>query len=277
MSQHLGPIIDFIRLDSTITDDKGINLTREYNLPFRQLHFSGRSGNVFYALTDSDLRRIDVNSKSVSQPLVAGVESYSLYREKDIAYVSVRGDKKVAGVYVDDHETTVRTFDNSVNLSIDITKYYDPYLVIVAGRSVQIIKDPVSHSDIGRAFAQFNVRLEPAWLDISNSGRFVVVGNGHSYECYDLETDERFAVTLPGQPIDTTAPVHWIDDYYTVVTTTGNVTITEFDGQNAHEITSVVPGKNVTLSEDGRFLYSVGRTQGATSTFSLQSTSLTID
>ncbi|MEO5690722.1 MAG: PEGA domain-containing protein [Candidatus Saccharimonadales bacterium] len=253
-----GETSEYIRLDRTESDGAARNITKEFNLPFREVHFSGTSGNLMYALTGNDLRKIDTNTGSVSQPLLLGVEQYRLYRENDISFVAVRADKRVAGVYIDEKETIVRSVPIEQALLADLSRYYSRYyLAVTTPEGVDIIKDPAETGESGaRKHAQLQRgAIEQTWLDFTSSGRFVVSGNANAYTIYDLETDEHFTVTLQTSLANDVQP-RWLDDFHTISTASGEARMVEYDGGNGHVIAKSVTNLPAFLSQDGTFLYS---------------------
>lgn len=269
----VGETVEYIRLDRTVANG-AVNITKAFNLPTSALHFSGTSGNVFYGLSGTDIRRIDLGNQTISQPLVSGVESFELYGSKTIAFVAQREDKRVVGVYEDDAETVVRSYAADLPVQADVTSYFDKnYLAILQGTTVEIIQDPESGSEsAGRSFASFTTQSPATWLQFSNNGRFVVAGRGVAFTTYDLEVDDVFTASFDGERSDAERPLQWLDDYYLVADTNDLLAIGEFDGTNRHEIVRVAPGLPVTLSEDGKYLFSIGKSNGG---FMLQSTKMT--
>lgn len=258
LTQTVADKIEYIRIDRTAADGAPRNITKEFNLQFRDMHFSGTSGNTLYTLTEKDLRRVNTNDGNVSQPLVVGVDNYELYRENDIAFVATRADKKIVGVYMDDKETIVRSLPVDQPVMVDMSRYYSNYyLAIATSGNLDIIKDPVESGEVStRSFATLKSNGRNwTWVELSSSGRFVTVGDTGGYSTYDLETDESFVVeeqisSLPAQP------ARWLDDFYIVSTQSGKVKIREFDGMNSHEITSCLPSLPAFLNDNGKFLYS---------------------
>ena len=249
---------EYIRIDRTAADGAPYNLSREFSLPFSSVHFSGTSGNLLYALTNHDLRKIDTGNKTVSQPIVTGVESYGLYHENDIAFVAKRNDKKVAGVYIDNKEYIVQSFAVTDTVLIDLTEYFSHYYIAVAnGAHVEIFKDPTeaSQADAGRVYASFDMTYQPRWIDFGSSGRYLIVGSGRAFYQYDLETDEQSQVNTSESNPDNRAP-KWLDDYYLVDNPSGIVRLYEFDGQNRHDIVKADQSLPAFLNDNGKYLIS---------------------
>ena len=253
-----GELTEYIRIDRSNETGAARNITKEFNLPFFDMHFSGTSGNALYALTGKDLRKIDVSGGSVSQPLLGGVEQYRLYRENDVAFVATRTDKRVAGVFIDDKETIVRTVPVDQPMLADLSRYYSHYyFAVTTPTGVDVIKDPAeTNQPTTRVHAQLKTTgHENTWLDFASSGRFVLVGTNTAYSVYDLETEESYTVQAAVSLAPGIVP-RWLDDFSLVSTVTGKARIFDYDGLNAHEIVTANPNLPAFLSDDGTFLYS---------------------
>lgn len=271
-----GDVSEYIRVDRSNDTGAARNITKEFNLPFSNMHFSGTSGNALYALTGKDLRKVDTGNGSVSQPLVNDVESYRLYRENDIAFVAVRQDKRVGGVFLDNKETIVRSVSATQPMLVDLTKYYSNYyLAVTTPEGVDVIKDPAETSETARrTHAQLSRgKFDVAWLDFASSGRFVLVGSSNGYGVYDLETDEHYLVEKPISGTPTQQPT-WLDDFYLVTTVTGQARMFEYDGQNEHAIVKSIATLPAFLSDNGTFMYSFTENGG---NMSLQSSQMILD
>lgn len=274
--QHrVGDRVEFIRVDRT---DAGTakNITTQFNLPMSDIHFSGTSGNVFYALSGTDIRKFDISAGTVSEPLATNVTSFQLFKENTIAYTATKEAQQTVGVIIDGKATVVRAYDTSVPVFVDINEYFDHfYLAIGRGTTVDVIKDPsVAAGKSTKPFASAIFAEGVQWVRVSANGRFVTAGTGNHYVTYDIETAETSTTALPGVAANLTQPLQWLDDYYFVSDADGTLRLSEFDGMNQNIITDSAPGFKSTLSEDGKFLYSISKDASG---FSLQSSKMTTD
>jgi hypothetical protein len=271
-----GEVTEYIRIDRSNDTGAARNITKEFNLAFQDMHFSGTSGNTLYALTGKDLRKIDTGAGSVSQPLVGDVEQYQLYRENDIAFVALRADKRVAGVYLDDEESIVRSVAADQPMLADVSRYYSNYyFAVTTPEGVDVIKDP---AETNQASTRVHAQLKTAghdktWLNFASSGRFILAGTTGAYSVYDLETEESYTVqeAVTSSP---TVPPQWLDDFSIVSTLAGKVRVFDYDGLNAHDITASKANLPAFLSDNGTYLYSFVDNAGITS---LQSTRLILE
>lgn len=270
-----GDKTEFIRVDRTnpVTTQ---NLTTLFSVALTDVHFSGTSGNLFYGLETTNVRKLDSGAGTISQPLIKDVTRFMLYKTDTIAFTTHTGRTIGAGVYVDQKAYIVRTYDDTVPVLAEVTSYFSKnYMAVSRGTKVELIKEPELSKGSSAATPKLDLPAGVQWLRFGASGRFVAAGNGTQYALFDIETNEKFTVNLPGTAADTSKPLQWLDDYSLVSSADKDLRITEFDGGNQQVIIDAEPGYAVTLSDDGELLYSVARTQSGS--FNLQATKLRID
>ena len=256
----VGAVSEYIRLDRT-DSDKTVNISTKLGVNPEDIHFSGTSGNVFYALESGLIRRLDSGAGTISQPVVKNVASFKLYSSSTLAYVKQPVEQRVeVGVVVGDKVSRVATYDDTLPVQVDISEYFsDYYLMIARGSSVIIMKNPDQKN--ATRFASIKTVSTVDWAKLSNGGRFAVAGTGSQFTTFDIETREKHDVNLPGTPLNATKPLQWLDDYHLISTADNNIRMTEFDGANQHVLGSTVSGFAVTLDDRGEVLYSVDKTQ----------------
>jgi hypothetical protein len=272
VKHSFGSETEYLRLDRTDADATR-NVTGTLGVNVQDIHFSGTSGLIFYALEAGTIRRLDSGAGTISQPLVKDVASFKLYKTNTLAYAKNPVDNKVGvGIVVDTKAFRVATYDATLPVYVDVNEYFnDYYLAIGRGTSVEVYQNP--ELTTRKKIASVPSTSAINWLKFSNNGRFVVAGTGSQFTTYDLETEEKFETNLPGTSADPSKPLQWLDDYYLVSTADNDLRLTEFDGANQHVITAAVPGLPVTLNDNGKLLYSIGKTQNGA--YALQSSTMT--
>ncbi|MEO5499618.1 MAG: WD40 repeat domain-containing protein [Candidatus Saccharimonadales bacterium] len=274
VKHEIGDVSEYLRIDRTDADST-VNISNVLGLKLTDIHFSGTSGAVFYALENGAIRRLDSNSGTISQPIVRDVSAFEVFKTETLSYVKQPiNDRVGVGIVVNGKASRVATYDNSLPIFVDVNEYFnDYYFAIARGTQVELYKDPES-----RNREKLKTTTSPtalAWTQFSNNGRFVVAGNGSQFTTYDIETNVVTDVNLPGTVASPTEPLQWLDDYYMVSTADNSLRITEFDGANQHVITPSVSGFPVTLNGNGKLMYSLGKTQSGA--FVLQSSRMTIE
>ena len=246
-------------------DKETRNLTRDFSMDLAQPHFSGTNGDVIFALTGSDLRKIDYGNKSISAPLAGNVTDYVLYSNSRIAFVArTQVDDKVTqtvSIYDDGQVREIKKYDDDDKTIIDFSRVNDvDYLAVARGETVAIYPDPLDSDNNGPDEVSTEVAYLSSpggidWMEMSRNGRFVLAGRGHKVVCYDIETTENYSFELSreGEP-------EWLDDYHLLDIRDDAITMVEFDGQNAeHIVSGHLPAF---LSNDGEYLFSLDDISG---------------
>jgi hypothetical protein len=270
---------ELLRLDRAHAAN-AVNVSRMFSLTIAEAHFVGSNANLLYAKTDTVLRSLDIGSSSASAALITGIGQFVVYGNDAVAYVATHdvaggGTQQVAGIYTQGKEVASHTFAADAAIKIAYSEYtHHAYLVIDAGDgTAKILRDPTSTTKDNAEVAQVKLDKPIQWMKFSASGRMLVVGNGNDVATYDLELDKLSAWTISGAPL--TQPLQWLDDYYLWTDAGGTLRIFEYDSVNDREITSVASGINASLSAEGAYLYSFGKS--ASGAIELQSSKLVND
>lgn len=278
VTHQSGDKVSWLRLDRT--DEKNAkNITNDLGIPITDQHFAGTSGNVLYALTEGTLRKLDLGQNTISSPVASGVEKFELYKDNILAYVAKTETNLQAGYYREGQKkpTVVAAYDQSQPIDVAVSSYYDDaYYAITRGDSLKIIKSP-DNTEARKTIASITAKQPLQWVYFSYNGQFVVAQTGSNLTSYNLERDESFNFTIPGNPKYTSEDhLKWLDDFHLWSDQGGNLVIFEFDGANPETISAVAPGYSVSLSDNGKRLFSIGA-QGDTTRRTLQSSVMVIE
>ena len=250
---------EFLRLDrQNPTETK--NLTRDFGMNIKEAHFSGANGNLFFGLTDRDLRKFDYNNKTATAPLVNDVDDFRLYKNNIFAYVSseTKDDKKrqKVGIYDDGKSTIIKTYDDIKTVTAEFTSYEGKdYLAVARGETISIYPSPLD-SDSSESPIYLS---SPGGIDLfefSPNGRFVVASKNNKIVSYDIETNENYSFEMSGK----LTKFNWIDAYHLIDNSDKSISFMEFDGKNRERIVS---GRSqATLSSNDKYMFSLGDTAG---------------
>lgn len=272
-----GAVHEYIRVNAKDTDNAKdiINLSTKFGVAFSDIHFS--SENVFYGVENGNLRKFDLGSSSLSEPLAKDVVQMKLYGSSDIAYVRHTGAQYVVGVIVGGTAYKVNSYDDTTALLVDITSYFNErYVAITRGGSFELIKNPEKTASNGMTkVVTLAYPSELKWLDISTNGRFVIAGNSAQFMTYDIELAQRTDANFPSFVSDPSVAPQWLDSYILVSTGDNKLRISDFDGENQQIITDALPTFHVMLSGDGTLLYNFTKTQSGV--MSLQVSKMTTE
>ncbi len=265
-----------------------INLTRTLSISVEQLQFASTNGSVLYGLlADGTVRKLDLSAATISRALVSNVKKFDVYGTNTLSYVGLdpnNTEHQVVGVYRDgDAAPHVLRTVTSLNtpLFIDMTLYRnDVYVAITEGFKLTILEGsfPTSSSDDVsslKPFAEHMVTGDVTGVSFSLDGEYLVVQSGLSFMGYELEYQRATSASIPAAADDEVKPqLRWLDNAYVWQDYGNSLVIREFDGTNTHTINTVVRGFDVTLSESGRYLYSMNKTGD---TYQLQRVKMIID
>lgn len=248
-----------------------VNITRLLSIDFTDIKFAGTSGNILFGLSGGVVRKIDLAGSTISRALISDVLGFDLFETNIISYTGTTrdGKKQVAGVYRDgDAEAHVlrSTDDTSVPLRIDVARYFsDDYVAIAEGLEVTVLKGRYpssSQADTSTLvpITTFTVPANVNQLTFSPDGAYVIARSGLNFVSYEIEHD-RLAKSVIETSGSRAHNLNWLDDAYLWVTYDGHLSIREFDGTNVHVIMPMEPGFDATLSQNGRYIYGVAKSE----------------
>lgn len=252
--------IEWLRLDRS-SETNGQNLTSHFKLAFSDLHFRGNSGDNFYGLGAGELRKLTLGSTSPPAVIAQNVTEFSLYGDSKIALVMLKNNQQLAAVYRDG-DTSPTVFETVPKIDpvahIALTSFFgDDYAAVSEGIEAKLVMQPFNPKP--KTVAKLPLAQGVAWLYFSPNGQFLMAQNGLNVANYNLERDLATQFIIPGnEPY--TRPTHlaWLDDFHLWSDVGGTLRIFEFDGTNPEVINNVVSGQDMTLSDNGKRLFSIG-------------------
>ena len=270
--QHsYGDKSEWIELD-TKNVSASINVTKLFDISITSAVFSGTSGSTLFVLNKTDIRKLDLSAATISRSLVPNVTSFSVYDSDIISYVgtdATDSSKRVVGVYRDGdsapHILRTITSDASVPLHIATSRYFNnDYVAISEGSKVDVLYGsyPSSPSDEGKsllAYDSFDLAQNVNQLSFSPKGYYVLAQNGAAFAGYDIEHKTTGMSSIAATTTEV-RPLQWLDNSYIWSDGDGQLTIREFDGTNTHTINTSLFGQTATLTKDGKYIYSIGKT-----------------
>lgn len=248
------------------------NITKTMDIAISEAHFSGASGNILFALSSGDVRKIDLSNATLSRPFVSDVAEFNFNSETSIvSYVSkydeVRKSRTVGLVRDSDKQPFIikklSTLPD-VPLHVSTSRYFSKdFFIVSEGKKVSMFSGSLPSSSADgvaglRPFGSFDFTDDIQWLQVSGNGRFVVVQHGPNFMSYDLERRTTSNVSVLGSDVES-KKLRWLDDYHIWSDSADKLTMREFDGTNQYDLSSVATGFDAALSPDGKYIYSIGR------------------
>lgn len=247
------------------------NITNLFNLPINHVVFSGTSGNILYALAGSDIHQIDLSAGTFSRTLVSNVQTFELFDTNIITYVgtdSTDPTKAIVGVYREGDSSAhiLRTIAPTSNEPIHITTtrfYNQDYVAISEGAHVDILSGSYpstgGKSNSLAPFASINLKSAVQSMSFSPGGDYLIAQSGAQLASYDMDHERLTNYVVTTDAHYTVAPAVWLDNDHTWSDFNGTLTMREFDGANVSPLNQVVVGQAVSLSDNGKYLYSIDK------------------
>lgn len=249
------------------------NITTLLEIDMNNGWLSGTSGNILFALVGMDIRRLDLSAMTISRPLVSNVTEFSLYDSNVITYVGTNptdGTKRVVGVYRDGDSSPyilrTTTSATDVPLHIATSRYFnDDYVAISEGKEVAILggRYPISEEDLGRSlrsYGSFELSLSVEKISFSPDGYYVLAQHGSEFAGYDIEhkTVSNSSIAMTDSRVE---QLRWLDNSHLWSDAGGKLTLRDFDGTNAYDMHDIDFGQDVTVTENGRYVYSIAKNE----------------
>lgn len=251
---------------------KDVNITRLLSANFSDVQFAGSGGTTLYGLTtDGVIRKLDLSAGTMSRGFVTQVKSFSIYDNSVLTYVGTsetNASAQVAGIYRDgdDSAHVVQTVnDTTTPLHIAASRYFsDDYIAIAVGKDVTIFKGnfPSGNSQDTSSLKQFStmqMATPVTALSFSPKGDYLLAQADSLFTTYEIEHQrtETGVITVANNNPATT--LKWLDTAHLWNDDTNSLVMRDFDGDNAYVMNPVASGFDVSLSQNGRYLYSIGK------------------
>ena len=251
---------------------QSINISRALSVGFNDIHFSGTSGrNLFGLDTDSNIRKLDLSSGTISRALVSNVEHFSFLEDSStISYIGLNPSdtsKRVAGIYRDGDEAShvlkqVPATDTALNIAVG--RYFnDDYVAIADGTNVSIFKGsyPTSTEDTSsmKPFATMTLPSAVTQLSFSPKGDYVLAQAGTSFMSYEIEHLRSTSGSIDTNPQAAPTSLQWLDVAHLWNQQNGSLVMRDFDNSNIYAISSATGDFDATLSQNGRYFYSIAK------------------
>jgi len=237
---------------------EAVNLTKLFSaISLGDPHYVGGETDEIYALSDANLRRLNIKSAEATVVLEQ-VKSYVPYGDKTIAFSRLSDDSLTleAGLLRDSTSTVLQRYtDTQSNIMVTYGQYdgHD-YFVSSDKKAVNIYRDPLKRPILATQIPFVSLPFDSAqYIKFSPNSQFILLQSGKNYITYDLEHKRQSTFTIE-QDIIGLHP-RWMNDSHLSYQTTDGVNyLTEFDNQNSNKMV---------VSDVGTRLYYAANQRGA--------------
>ncbi|HEX3082190.1 MAG TPA: hypothetical protein VHQ86_02965 [Candidatus Saccharimonadia bacterium] len=213
---------------------EGVNLTQAYGFDLSGLTFSGWNWHQMFWISSDGLRKLDVDTQSVSGVLADKVTQF--WMEPDRVLYVQQTDLGRSLWSIDSHgkrQELVQVLAESDKYAVALSRYsgQDVLAVVPAKTGVATL-----YSDIyGDTPESKVVAKGVSGASFSPSGQFLALTGGSALQVYDLEraSVEQKLVVYNAPGYGDAATFSWFDGFHILINQGGQVRIAEFDGQNS--------------------------------------------
>jgi len=256
VQQADGVRVLYIDMDNGNTQD----LSNDLKVALDDLRFSFSDSDRLYWLSADGLRRIDVNSKTLSAVLADKVANYT-YDNDRIIYVQSSTVGKIVAVMDADGKnvkTLVEGVAESPNYLLTYASFRDKDVLAVvptATGQLTVYESIYSDNVIARVVARDVNRVLP-----SDDGHYIVFARENGFGSYDVGR----AKIYDGLYTDKVDAISWFNGAHVVVNSNGTTRLVEFDGSNATDIGNSLAIPSVGMHDQRRILYVDSKTKQIT-------------
>lgn len=227
------------------------NLTNEFGFDFKSLEFNQRDTNELFWLDGNNLKKIKINSKSISSNLVSDVVSYSV--EKDRLLVAKPDTKDLSRSLIYSYDLNGQNERNIYSTNMDekgyemsfINSRYNEYLIVrhISNGLTQLVKNPYSQDqDMQQLESVISYTVNP-------NQRFLVLNQDNNFKTLDLEYNQTYSNYSSLENLQNWS---WYDNYHLVLMQNNQLKLVDFDGQNSYTLTPLSDVSGYSINHDDK-------------------------
>ena len=242
------------------------NISARLGFTSDKVIFAANDGRTALAVTEDAVRRLNLSDETISRPLVANVQEFSVFNEHTILYttkVDPVTKLRTVGYLADGMEAPqlLKDFpDDGQPIHIAMADYFGKRHVAVShGASVEVLSGELPRLTNKGTLKTVTAYAAPSAINkLSFSGnRMIVAETGSHFTVRDLELDKTDSTAIKDLT-NPARPLRWIDSYITWYDAGGVLRLYEFDGANQQNVMPVAEGFDVAVSPNQKFLYAIG-------------------
>ncbi len=245
-----------------------VNISELFNLSLTDVQFSGTSGDILFGLSGGVIRKLDLGSATVSRVLISDVSSFSIFDNNILTYVGQGEEMPLVGMYRDGDRAPRVLYtakDADAKLAIATSRHYnDTYIAIADNQNVTVYDGSYPSqvqnlTDTMTVVETFSVSGALDQLSFSPEGDYLMARTGKDFSTYEVEYDRLNQAAIETSE-DGSHPLQWLDIAHLWTVYDGHLSMRDFDGTNVQVIMPMEYGFDATLSQNGRYIYGVNKT-----------------
>lgn len=252
---------------------KSVNLTKLTGVSLNEVVFANSDGSRLYAMVNDAVRLIDVSDQTISRPLVEKVESFRVFGDGYIVFVTQPNEQHTQQVgYVRRDFKQPRVveavpYDGKNPVQFDIGKHYDTYYFLLSTGKKATLSSGKSLSEDAttplkrKPVTAFELERPITTVNVTDNGQLAMAQDGRSFGTYNLETKRYYATDFKQADTDKPQKLRHLDTYLLWGMYKDSLRTYEFDGANQHDIMKLEATFDATFSPSGKYLYGVQKTE----------------
>lgn len=243
-----------VALSRNLNDDFGLNLD--------DVRFIDGDSNRLIGLVDGDLRRINLDSDTISAPVIRSVDRYVLHEDRFIVFIQNREPGSQLGLIEGDNEAQIleELPRPAGNYRLEFAQFDDVFYLALLDRSsgqASLAANPhVRPESEAESPLVFNL-TGASQISFSRNGQFITIQAGQRFLTYDLDYKRRYSFRID-YALAAAETAQWLDGYrLSLVGNDGVLRAFEFDGQNSTELIEVNPAFTPIYSGAQNILFSL--------------------
>lgn len=231
MRSVIGPKISYL-LVAASANGTVTNLTDVFGFNFAALRFNPANWRELYWISPEGLRRVSVDSQTVSAVLAEKVSNYIFGADKVIYVQTTALGKSVWSLDSGGHkQELIQSLPESDSYEMEYRNYQGKDVLAIAPNltnTVTIYLDLFSSNLVTKV-----VSKSANHLSFSDDGHYLVYYSGTEYGAYDLDRDTIGVANQFDGPLTT---IGWFDNYHLLINTSGKLLMSEYDGANSIQL-----------------------------------------
>lgn len=217
------------------------DLTSDFGRVFTGLQFNKRNASELYWLDNGVVKKIDLNNKTLSSPILNSVQSLNVVRDRLLAIVSTEDTSQLQLVSTNlDGNDKKNISQLSINKSGYQASYihsrFAEYVTILNNDNgnMQLLKNPYANENNPEEKRNLGDNVKS--FTVSANGRFLVLNQNAHMRTLDLEFNEDLQYNTS---LDNIQAWSWYDDYHLGIQLANRIYISDYDGQNMQLLTPI--------------------------------------
>lgn len=243
-----GDSAEWILLD--VRDIKNsINLGKEFGGDFSNIQILDDSSSSLLAISNGNLHKIDISSRSLSSVLVENIIDYDHFDASEVVFYAKDSTSESDAGYIgllklSDNKIT-KLLDTTEAAKVSISRFYDDkYITILQNNLASLYKK----EDFTKV-ADYELSFSPNKMEVGHNGEFITMSLGGRIATLDMETESIIEWDVGSERFG------WIDDDMIYAIIDGSLVVYDFDGLNRRVLAQNVDSDTLATITDDKWLY----------------------